>query len=81
MKHGGSGIHGVINEMTFDESAGNIGRAPVRVHMIRTVLCVIFQNKNHRLFPYRTLTQVIHKHADCQVIIGTMCEWCWATLA
>ena len=69
----------MINIISFYKSPGNVCRAPVCIHMIGTILCIIFQNKNSRLVPDRTFTQVFYEHANCQVVIGYMREWCGAS--
>src|ERR1035437_4146593 len=64
----------MINECGFYEATGNITGASVGIYMIRTVLCIIFHDKNSTFLPDRTLTQVVHKHPHSKVIIGNCSE-------
>ena len=70
----GCGIHGVIDEMPFDESACNVDQASMSIDMIGAVLCVIFKNKNDAFFPDPAVAQIIDKKTDCEVVIGNFCD-------
>ena len=65
-------IHGMIDKSSLYKSTGNISGTAVCVHVVGTILGIVFQYKHHAFFPYRAFAQVVNKHAHSKIVIGTM---------
>ena len=60
----------MINKISFYVTTSQISGTAMSVHMISTILCIIFQNKNDRFIPYAALRKQFDKHSYSKVIIS-----------
>src|SRR5262245_50356629 len=58
--------------MCLNPGADHVTRRPVGIHMIRTVLGIIFDDEDRGALPYRTLAYCFDKLPDRVVIVGNL---------
>ena len=51
----------------------------MRIDMIRTILCIVFQHDHYALLPDRALAQVFDKLSYRQIVVGYIGKRCWRT--
>src|SRR5258708_8341981 len=62
----------MIYKMMLHQSPCYINRAPMGIHMIGTILCIVLQDENDTLLPYRAFTKVFYEFTHGEVIIRHM---------
>src|SRR5665647_3278272 len=67
----------MIDITLFHKSSCHKGGRTVCIHMVRTVLRIVFQNDDDAFVPDRRFAEVFNEKSACKVIVSIVCFRCW----